>query len=238
MQKNEWNILSTRPLKSEIIQKAASQNIYIDCISFIDTEPLQSEELSDKIIALAQQEITAVFTSMNAVYAVKSYLPFRPKWKIFCIGSATKDLVAATFGESNIQDTAGYGSDLAEKIIEQGIQQVYFFCGDQRREELPSKLKEKNIAVEEIVVYRTITTPHSLEKIYDGILFFSPSAVNSFFSVNTIPEEAILFAIGTTTGNAVRQLVRNKIIISDNPGKENLADRMMDYFNTAHKTIN
>lgn len=238
MQKNEWNILSTRPLSEAIIQTAAAQHISIDCISFIDTTIIQSEESASVIQHLAHQEIIAVFTSMNAVDAVKTYLPRIPSWKIFCIGSATKDRVAATFGERCIQETASYGSDLAEKIIGQKVQQVYFFCGDQRREELPTKLKENNILVEEIVVYRTIATPRKVEKTYDGILFFSPSAVNSFFSKNTISDNVILFAIGTTTANAIKQFSKNTIVTGDNPGKVNLANRMIAYFKAAHKTIN
>ena len=238
MQKNEWNILSTRPLPEDIIQTAAAQHIHIDCIPFIDTAIIQSEELADVIQHLAHQEITAVFTSMNAVDAVEAYLPLIPSWKIFCIGSATKDRVAATFGEHCIQQTASYGSDLAEKIIGQKVPQVYFFCGDQRRDELPSKLKENNVLVEEIIVYRTIATPQKLKKNYDGILFFSPSAVKSFFSGNTIANNVTLFAIGTTTAGAIKQFSKNTVVTGDNPGKANLAEEMIAYFKAIHKTIN
>ena len=108
MQKNSLNILSTRPLKNEIIRKAEAENIIIDCISFIETEAIKNDLLVERIRHLSTQKITAVFTSMNAVDAVKPYLATTPPWKIFCIGSATKDLVAETFGDSSIQAVASY----------------------------------------------------------------------------------------------------------------------------------
>ena len=42
------------------------------------------------------------------------------------------------------------------------------------------------LSVDEVIVYKTIETPKVLTKQYDGILFFSPSAVKSFFSKNSI----------------------------------------------------
>ena len=66
---------------------------------------------------------------------------------------------------------------------------------------------------------------------YFGILFFSPSAVQSFFSKNKVADKTILFAIGNTTANEIKKYSTNKIIISDEPGKENLVTKMIEYFN-------
>ena len=53
MQKNRPNILSTRPLNKQIIDEAAKQNIFIDCISFIETEPVANKEIKEKIQKLS-----------------------------------------------------------------------------------------------------------------------------------------------------------------------------------------
>jgi uroporphyrinogen-III synthase len=230
MQKNKLNILSTRPLKQEIVKEAAQQNIFIDCISFIETKPIQNRRLEEKIQELSEKKITAVFTSMNAVEVVKQYLPKKPRWDIFSIGQTTKELIAGFFGEEHIIATANDASALADNIIDKQIKEIVFFCGDQRREELPEKLKEKYIKVEEVEVYSTIATAEKISKIYDGILFFSPSAVESFFSVNEIASNTILFAIGNTTAEAISQKVKNKIIIAERPGKEALVKEMLIYF--------
>ncbi len=126
---------------------------------------------------------------MNAVEAVGKYVAEKNNWKIFCIGNTTRKLVKEIFGEKNIAGTADNASALADSIIESAsIKNIVFFSGNQRRDELPEKLKKNHIKVEEIVVYKTIETPELLTKSYDAILFFSPSAVQSFFSKNTISD--------------------------------------------------
>ncbi len=232
MQKTKLNILSTRPLNIEIIKKAARQNIYIDCISFIDTEPLNTPELKKIIQNLGQQKITIVFTSMNAVNSVRENLTLKPEWSIFSIGQTTKELVTDFFGKETILATANDANSLADAIIAKGEKEIIFFCGDQRREELPGKLKANNIKVKEVVVYYTVVTPQVVSKKYDGILFFSPSAAESFFSVNTIAKDVILFAIGNTTADAINKMAKNKIIIAEQPGKEALVKKMLTYFDT------
>jgi len=62
------------------------------------------------------------------------------------------------------------------------------------------------------------------------VLFFSPTAVQSFFRQNKLPAETILFAIGSTTAAEIRKFSTNNIIISDEPGKESLVRKMMEYF--------
>ena len=145
---------------------------------------------------------------MNAVEAVAAHLnDYIPDWKIYCIGNTTKKLVQEYFGEDLIAETASDATELAEKIIEDNItDEVIFFCGDKRRDELPSILNEHNINVNEIEVYQTNIIQHTIEKNYDGILFFSPSAVQSFFSTNKLNDKTILFAIGNTTSSAIKKI--------------------------------
>lgn len=230
MQKTNLNILSTRPLETGIIEEAACQNVFIDCISFIETQPVITKELTEKIQQLSHEKINVVFTSMNAVEAVKDHLSLKPSWNIFSIGQTTKELIADFFGTENIVATANDASYLADVIISNEIKEVVFFCGDQRRDELPGKLKAQNIKVEEIKVYTTTATAQKISKKYDGILFFSPSAVGSFFSLNSIDKGVILFAIGNTTADAIKEIVTNKVIIAEQPGKEALVKKMMAYF--------
>lgn len=237
MQKIKLNILSTRPLNKNVIDEAAAENIAIDCISFIETQPIESSELNEKIQDISRQKITVVFTSMNAVEAVKEQLGDKPEWNIFSIGQTTKNLIEESFGKQNVTATADNASDLADIIIERKIKGVVFFCGDQRRDELPAKLKNQSIIVEEVVVYKTNFTPKQVEKTYQGILFFSPSAVESFFSVNTVTNDVVVFAIGDTTAKAIKERTNNKIVIAQHPGKEALVKEMLMYF-SKQKQVN
>jgi uroporphyrinogen-III synthase len=101
---------------------------------------------------------------------------------------------------------------------------------------LPSELNKNGIDVEELIVYNTIEKPQTVSKNYDGILFFSPSAVRSFFSNNNLKTETTVFAIGKTTAAEVKKFSNNTIIISDIPDTEKLINEVIQYFN-AIKTV-
>ncbi|MEI7734549.1 MAG: uroporphyrinogen-III synthase [Ferruginibacter sp.] len=232
MQQNKFQILCTRPLDSTLIQEANTAGIAIDEISFIETAPIKTQEVKQQIVQAVLSPATIVFTSMNAVDAVVAQKHnLQTDWSIYCIGTTTNKLVSLYFGENSISGTANSAVELAHLIVEDRFaENVIFFCGDQRREELPEILSKSNIEVKEIVVYETIIVPHQISKQYDGILFFSPSAVDSFFSTNIIKQKTILFAIGNTTATAIKKFTNNTIIISDAPGKENLVHTMIKHF--------
>ena len=144
-------------------------------------------------------------------------------------------MISDHFGKDSIVGTAANGEELGDIIIRDKIKQVVFFCGDQRRDELPEKLKQHNVLMEEAVVYNTIETPVLINKKYDAILFFSPSAVQSFFSINNVDKETQLFAIGSTTAKTIQQYNKNNVVISCSPSKENLIKQMIAHFNTTIK---
>lgn len=232
MQINKINILCTRPLDDRLINEAARAGIEIEAVSFIETEPIKDAALRQQIEDIFQQSAVVVFTSMNAVEAVAGELAGRrPDWSIYCIGTATAELVKNNFGEAAIAGVANNASALAQLIVKKSYaDEVVFFCGDRRRDELPDILRKNDIEVTEIVVYLTLTVPHTITKSYHGIIFFSPSAVESFFLNNTIEKEMILFAIGDTTVAAIQQFSKNPIVIAAAPGKENLVKQMIAYF--------
>ncbi|MEO6456560.1 MAG: uroporphyrinogen-III synthase [Ginsengibacter sp.] len=230
MQKTKTQILSTGPLSSRLINEAKSHNIIIDEVSFIETKLTDDQKIGDAIKTYIQQNITAIFTSMNAVEAVAAHLIQAPQWKIYCIGNSTKKLAGNHFGKKSIAGSATNAAELADIIIKDKVTHAVFFCGDQRRDELPEKLKQHGVTIDEVIVYNTIETPASVSKKYDGILFFSPSAVQSFFSINKVDEETQLFAIGSTTAKAIQQYNKNNVVISGSPGKENMVRQMLEYY--------
>ena len=229
---NKISILSTRPLETALLEAAKSKDIYIDIVSFIDTTPLQTSGIKEEIGKLLKQSASVVFTSMNAVNTVAAYINGQPPdWNIFCIGHTTRQQAARYFGEQSIHTIGNNASELADKMISnKSAKQVVFFCGDQRREELPGKLRQNGITVNEVIVYHTVNTPHRIEKAYDGILFFSPSAVQSFFYANALLPSTILFAIGQTTADAIKTFTDNLVIESERPGKEDLVKKMFEFF--------
>lgn len=237
MQKNSIKILCTRPLNDEIIQQALQNEIEISLMPFIKTAPIFSEELANTIQVLAKKKITAVFTSMNAVTAVTDQLQAIPNWHIYSLSGTTKDLVIHFFGENNLMATARNANQLSQLVNEaKSDMPIVFFSGDARLDTLPHYFKQNNIPFKEVVVYKTIQTPRKVDQTFDGILFFSPSAVQSFFSINKINDRVILFAIGDTTADTITSYTQNKIIISNSPAKEEMIDQVISYFKIFNQT--
>ena len=245
-------VLSTRPLSPELIMGAAEKGISIDVIPFIRTEAVEDVTLRQRVEVLGRQKLVAVFTSTNAVEVAAEWTgsgrqdggggkedASRGKqvpgggreWTIFCIGAATRQLVSRHFGEGAIADTAESALVLAQKIVDKrGAGDIFFFCGGLRREELPATLREAGFRVNELVVYRTKAIPSVVERRYRGIIFFSPSAVESFFSMNGVKAETVLFAIGGTTAATIQRFCSNPVIVSGQPDAAILIRQVIEYF--------
>lgn len=231
MRANRIKILSTKIIGKKSISLARRHNIFIDEIPFIEIKHIDSPELQKRVSALSRQEITAIFTSANAVYALQKMVAISPQWDIFCIGHKTKRKVADTFDNEHIVGVADYGAQLAEEILSHpGIKQIFFFCSNRRQNLLPDKLKEAGIEVEELVLYQTIEKPKFVSGPYDGIVFFSPSGVSSFFSKNKIGPHTKLFAIGRTTANCLRDFTDLPVIISVLPDAAQIVRQVIEYF--------
>jgi uroporphyrinogen-III synthase len=228
-------VLSTRPLSPELIVSAAEKGIGIDVIPFIRTEAVEDIALRQRVGVLGRQKLVAVFTSGNAVEVVGEWAKDVKEWTIYCIGAATRQLVSRHFGEGAIADTAESALALAQKIVDRrGAGDIFFFCGDLRREELPTTLREAGFRVNEVVVYQTKATPVVVKRSYEGIIFFSPSAVESFFSVNRVTDRTVFFAIGKTTAAAISGFSGNTTVIAEQPDAAILIRQVIKYFQIKH----
>lgn len=230
---NKVSILSTVSLDPPLINLAMSNDIMLDAISFIAIETIKDETLQKKLESYLSQQLTVAFTSANAVRAIGEVIgTAKPNWNIYCIGNATKIAALDHFEPTAIKDTANSAAALAEKIIAAGIKHIVFFCGDKRLDTLPEFLRAAKTEVDEVVVYKTTHTPQVVTKHYHGILFLSPSSVHSFFEVNKVAPDMVLFAIGNTTAAAVTHYTNNKVVISATPSKEEMVAGAMHYFHT------
>lgn len=206
---------------------AAGTCVAIDCIPFIRIE----------FVLPALQEVpttgkgTAVFTSANAVLAYVSGRKNLPEIdRVYCLDGATLASLKEQLPEAVPVAVKSYAAELVQEIIS-GYQgdALYFFCGDQRLPTIPQGLDQAGIPFKEIVVYKTILQPVVLKKDYHGLLFFSPSAVSSFFSANTLPEGAVCFAIGHTTAKALA-VYTERVVVAERPSEVALLRCAIDYF--------
>ncbi len=231
MKAKRKHILSTGVLDDILIEQISAAH-EIDVVTFISIEPMVNEELKQEIKELSKSVAYVVFTSSNAVTSVAAMLGEVPvDLKVFSVEGITSKAVAEYFGDDSLKGTAYAGQELADEILKhEEVRDVIFFCGDQRRDELPERLRSKGLQVKEVVVYKTVATPVLLEHRYDAVLFFSPSAVQSFWAKNTLPEETVCFAIGNTTANTIKNIVHNKVVIAHPPQKERVVEMVLEYY--------
>ncbi len=216
-------ILSTKTLLPQQKQILLDANMAVDDFDFIATNA--------KEFKLDQVYNNLIFTSQNAVQAVLQH-PNCDQLKgknVFAVGMKTKSLL--TENGFNVVAYTGYAADLAEIISLVYSKESYtFFCGNLRRDELPNTLKENGILFNEIETYETALTPQKIKQQPDGILFFSPSAVESYLKLNSINDE-LCFCIGETTAEALEKNKTKNRIIAGKATVEQLIQDVITYCN-------
>ncbi|MFT3979032.1 MAG: uroporphyrinogen-III synthase [Ferruginibacter sp.] len=214
-----------------LLQKAAEKNISIDSIPFIRVQQRTDDTTQTTIYSLAAENILAIFTSKNAVEVVAKIVKTIPAWQAACIHGATANAAAAFLGEKQIVLTGNTGKELAAQLCKMPSSLPFvFFAGNKRLDVIPKALQYAGIAFEVITLYDTEATPSVLSKEYDGILFMSPSAADSFFSCNHISNDTVVFAIGETTAAAIRALSPAPVIVAKQHSQENLIQQLIDYY--------
>ncbi|WP_271768540.1 uroporphyrinogen-III synthase [Aquimarina algiphila] len=192
-------------------------------VRFVEYDPIQIELLN---VEIKQQIQNAIFSSKNAVKAIQN-----AKINIqncFCVGATTKKLLEEN--GQNVVETAQNAIELAEIIVKKYKSESFlFFCGNLRRDELPEYLNQNNVHLDEQIVYKTHQTAIKFNRSFDGILFFSPSGIQSYVSENSIGE-SISFCIGSTTASEAKKYT-NDIIIANKPTVENVIVQAVKYFN-------
>lgn len=215
-------VISTKILNKIQSESLVNQGFLLFQYDFIKTEVLKfSTNFNADFI---------IFTSKNAVKSVKENENFNLflQKKVFCVGKETKKL-AENCGFEVIFCT-NYAQELVEIISENYPKNSFlFFCGNLRRETIPSTLKEKNIIFEEVLTYKTIKTPIKIEETSGILLFFSPSGVESFLSENKIDKNQEIICIGTTTAEKLLGISEN-INIAENQTIESMLQLLIEKF--------
>ncbi len=182
-------------------------------------------------IAFIKQNSTAhianaIFTSKNAVKAIlDSEISVS---NCFCVGENTKKLLQKN--DLKVIEVAQNATNLAKTIVKKYKNEDFsFFCGNLRRNELPELLKQNNINFNEHIVYNTHLNTKKFSRFFDGVLFFSPSGVQSYVSENTL-DQSVAFCIGNTTASEAKKYCKT-IVIANKPTVENVIVQVVKYFN-------
>lgn len=188
----EFSIFSTKKL-SEAQKKLLPTTVKIEDSDFIK---IRFNRVAPKVIKKDIKNV--IITSKNGVEALlynftSDQLQFE---NIYCVGRRTKKLIEQKLGK--VTYSARNAEKLSQYLMEEiAGQEVTYFCSDLRLDTIPTILSENNIAVNEVEVYKTMYSPTKIDDKVNGVLFYSPSTVESYMKENEA--DKIAFCIGDTT---------------------------------------
>lgn len=233
----KYKVLATKKLTPALLAEARGFGMDIKELEFISILPLQQNEIAKKLRHITIRKNTfLVFTSSHAVTILDRYLQESSGLNtaasgIYCISGKTYAAVQNAIAlHVPVTGTANDATDLAQLIIKDGVKELIFFCGNRRRDILPQMTARAGIRMEEIILYHTEETPAPVSEAFDAVLFFSPSGVHSYFSMNAPAEDTVYCAIGKTTANAITGYTDNFILTSEKPEPEQMLHLLRSYF--------
>lgn len=197
------SILSTKKLT------LAQRGLILNAgVTVVDYDAIKIESVS---VELPSKIENAIFTSQNGVNSFFENVRSSGVKNCFCVGEKTKALLEKN-GQQVVKMT-NYGSELADYIVNNHSSEAFhFFCGNIRREVIPSELQKAGISLTEIEVYKTRLSPKKFEREFDAVLFFSPSGVQSFMKDNSPFEGCAFICIGETTASEAKKHTKDAIV--------------------------
>ncbi len=191
-------IFSTKKLTNVQLQRF-NTSIRVDSEDFIKISPNRISPF-----ALKKQIKNVIFTSKNAVEGLLTNVSAEELnfEKIYCVGRKTRRFIQKKIGKvAHFENTA---ADLANYLLEyiEGTEATHF-CGNLSLNDLPETLGEAHITVNSIETYKTKLSGQQMDDAVEGVLFFSPSGIESYLQ-NNKPNK-IAYCIGETTAKEARK---------------------------------
>ena len=214
--KKEFSIFSTKKL-SEIQKRLFAEKVGVEDSDFIK---IRFNRIAPKVVKNEIENV--IITSKNGVESllnsfVKQELNFK---NIYCVGRRTKKLIEQKIGK--VAHSAKNAEKLAAYLsTEIKGQEVTYFCSDLRLDTLPTVLTENGVTVNEIEAYKTMYSPVNVREQFSGVLFYSPSTVESYMQDNST--DKIAFCIGESTAKEARKHFKN-VQVAKLPTVESVID--------------
>jgi len=218
------NILSTKTLSNESLDILDVRLFNIIALNFITITPLPYDQ--SKVLSSSNHWIISTKNTLNILLNDFSLSQLKDI-SFYCVGDKTSKLIA----DNNLNSITSAPSSvlLAQKIVEDyPTTNFTFICGEMRRNELDRILKNRKIRLNEFNIYSTTLSPSEIKTPIDGLLFFSPSAIQSYVLKNSIATET-LFCIGNTTATEAKKHSAN-IIIAENQTFESVIESVKNHY--------
>jgi hydroxymethylbilane synthase len=169
-----------------------------------------------------------IITSKNAVEAlITNFSSEELKFdNIYCVGRKTKRFVERKIGK--VKHTENSAKSLAEYLVDyiEGTH-VTYFCSNLRLDDLPTILADNQIEVNEVIAYETKHESHQIDDSVEGVMFYSPSTVQSYKQEND--DDIIAFCIGDTTATEAKKHFKD-VRVAKMPTVESVVKLVNEYY--------
>lgn len=237
------DIFVTRELSEEQIEYAEDLGLNVVIEPAIEIE-FREDWFAIEMTFKSSKKPVLAFTSQNGVKALEFFQSTGgqiPEKAIFyAVGKKTAEALENLGFDAIVPDHQD-GIGLAQKIAEDFSKMkdsekptVLHFCGDKRRDEFRQFLSDSDVHVRDMVVYNTILKSMRLPNHKtDGILFYSPSAVQAFRDSGGLRNKNLpeLFAIGETTAEELSIETGKHVHVSPEPNTKDLLEHVADVLN-------
>ena len=213
---HQTTIFSTKKLTKDQTQ-LFNDKLKVDSDDFVKISP---SRIPEKILKAPIRNV--VITSKNAVESILTMVSSQDlKFEnIYCVGRKTRRLIEQKIGKVTQMEKSS--KKLAEHLVDylDGTE-VTYFCSNIRLDDLPYLLKKNNIEVTEIETYKTKLDSVTIDASVEGVLFYSPSTIESYLLNNKTNK--IAYCIGETTATEARKHFK-EVRVAKIPDTESLID--------------
>jgi len=190
-------VLSTKKLRFHQLERLMAAQCDV-----VDYDALQIEI---QPFSIPKKPNYWVFSSQNAVRSFLANPTASAHQKpILCVGEKTKSLL-----EENGQKVIKIAQNMLELVdfIQKTMKNEHFLhiCGNRKLADFAAGMQKAGISYAEVTAYHTHLVSRVQTPEPQGLLFYSPSGVESYLQTNSIGA-SWCFCIGETTATAVRPL--------------------------------
>ena len=193
--KKSANIFSTKVLSEDLslaIERTGAVFIHHD---FIEVKSLGLKKISNS---------TLMISSKNAVKGVDF-----TKKTVFCVGNKTRLAIENAGGV--VTDVFENSLNMAQVVAGIG-EPATFVCGVLRMKNVEQEFENTGVELEIVEAYDTLLKPVKVSENVDVAMFYSPSGVGSYFSVNVL--NGVALCIGETTEAEAKKYTKNTVVAS------------------------
>ena len=217
------SILSTKilsPSQKELLLNANLNFVAYNALK-IEFLPFTVDENYDYYLFTSQNGVKAFLKNTKSSDVLNK--------RVLCVGEKTKRLLEHS--GLKVVETAQNSLELGEIIAKKYRKSDFLiFSGNLRRHELPDLLKKNNIRYKEVDSYLTHLNFKAFARNFDGILFYSPSGVQSFIRENQL-HDSWAFCIGKTTASEAKKYT-GQVITANKPTVENVLVQAIKHFDS------